>query len=132
MPFRCGRGSAKRMPLYSTGIGKAILAYSGEDELATVLASGLERRTPSTITDPIQLRTELQRIRMRGYSTDMEENEESVRCVAAPIFDHRLSVVGAISIAGPAFRFPEQRMGGPGHLCRWRCARGLEAPGVHG
>lgn len=100
----------ERMPLYSTGIGKAILAYAGEDELAVVLTNGLERRTPHTITDPTELRIELQRIRVRGYSTDMEENEESVRCVAAPIFDHRLSVVGAISIAGPVFRFPEQRM----------------------
>lgn len=100
----------ERMPLYSTGIGKAILAYAGEDELATVLTNGLEPRTSHTITDPTELRTELQRIRVRGYSTDMEENEESVRCVAAPIFDHRLSVVGAISIAGPVFRFPEQRM----------------------
>ena len=100
----------ERMPLYSTGIGKAILAYAGEDELATVLTNGLEPRTPHTITDPTELRTELQRVRVRGYSTDMEENEDSVRCVAAPIFDHRLSVVGAISIAGPVFRFPEQRM----------------------
>ena len=100
----------ERMPLYCTGIGKAILAYAGEDELATVLTNGLEPRTSHTITDPAELRIELQRIRVRGYSTDMEENEESVRCVAAPVFDHRLSVVGAISIAGPVFRFPEQRI----------------------
>lgn len=100
----------ERMPLYSTGIGKAILAFGGESEIATVLAAGLEARTPRTVTDDEQLRQELQRIRVRGYSTDMEENEEGVRCVAAPVFDHRLNVVGAISIAGPIFRFSEQRM----------------------
>jgi DNA-binding IclR family transcriptional regulator len=100
----------ERMPLYSTGIGKAILAFSGEAEVAEVIAAGLESRTPNTITDPPALRAELQRIRARGYSTDMEENEEGVRCVGAPIFDHRLSVVGAISIAGPVFRFTEARM----------------------
>ncbi len=100
----------ERMPLYSTGIGKAILAYSTEEEVAAVLASGLDRRTPHTITDPAELRSELERIRLRGYSTDMEENEDGVRCVGAPVFDHGLSVVGAISIAGPVFRFSEQRM----------------------
>jgi DNA-binding IclR family transcriptional regulator len=100
----------ERMPLYSTGIGKAILAFGGEDQLTTVLAAGLESRTKHTITDPAELRIELLRIRMRGYSTDTEENEEGVRCVAAPIFDHRLNVAGAISIAGPIFRFSDQRM----------------------
>lgn len=100
----------ERMPLYSTGIGKAILAYTTVAELDAVLAGGLARRTPNTITDPVELRHELERIRLRGYSTDMEENEDGVRCVGAPVFDHRLNVAGAISIAGPAFRFTEQRM----------------------
>jgi DNA-binding IclR family transcriptional regulator len=100
----------ERMPLYSTGIGKAILAFGGEAQLDTVLAAGLESRTKNTVTDPGELRNELQRIRMRCYSTDMEENEEGVRCVASPVFDHRLNVAGAISIAGPIFRFSEQRM----------------------
>jgi IclR family transcriptional regulator, KDG regulon repressor len=100
----------ERMPLYSTGIGKAILAFLSEAELAAVIAAGLERRAENTITDPVELRAEMQRIRARGYSTDLEENEEGVRCVAAPIFDHRMSIAGAISIAGPAFRFPDVRM----------------------
>lgn len=100
----------ERMPLHSTGIGKAILAFSGEAELAEVIAAGLERRTANTILDSEELRIEMQRIRVRGHSTDVEENEEGVRCVAAPIFDHRLSVVAAISIAGPVFRFTESRM----------------------
>jgi DNA-binding IclR family transcriptional regulator len=100
----------ERMPLYSTGLGKAILAYESEEQVAVVLASGLEARTPGTLIDPAGLRDELRRIRVRGYATDMEENEDGVRCVAAPVFDHRLSVAGAISIAGPAFRFSEERM----------------------
>ena len=100
----------ERMPLHSTGVGKAILAFLPEDELEAVLAGGLEQRTPGTIVTPEDLRNELQRIRLRGYSTDMEENELGVRCVGAPVFDHRLQVVGGISISGPIFRFSEQRM----------------------
>lgn len=100
----------ERMPLHSTGIGKAILAFSEEGDLAAVLAAPLEGRTPHTITVESELREELQRIRARGFSMDMEENEESIRCVGAPIFDHRLHVAGGISIAGPIFRFSEQRM----------------------
>jgi DNA-binding IclR family transcriptional regulator len=98
------------MPLHSTGIGKAILAYLSEERLELVLAGGLEQRTPGTIVTPEELRLELERIRLRGYSTDMEENEVGVRCVGAPIFDHSLRVVGGISIAGPVFRFTQQRV----------------------
>src|SRR5262249_56373714 len=57
-----------------------------------------------------ELRRELERIRVRGFSIDMEGNEEGVRCVAAPVFDHRLNIAGAISVAGPAFRFSEVRI----------------------
>jgi DNA-binding IclR family transcriptional regulator len=99
-----------RMPIHSTGLGKAILAGLPEKELEEMLAAGIQKRTPRTIVDPDELRADLQRTRMRGYSTDMEENEEGVRCVGAPVFDHSLRVVGAISVAGPIFRFSEQRM----------------------
>jgi len=75
-----------------------------------VLEARLEQRTVNVITDAGELRRELERIRVRAFSTDMEENEEGVRCVAAPVFDHRLNVAGAISIAGPAFRFSEVRI----------------------
>ena len=100
----------ERMPLHSTGIGKAILAFAGDAAVATVLEAGLEQRTANTITDTCDLRYELERIRARGFSIDMEENEEGVRCVAAPVFDHQMHVAGAISIAGPAFRFSEARI----------------------
>ena len=94
----------------TTGIGKAILAFAGDADVAKVLEAGLEQRTVNVITDAGELRRELERIRVRAFSTDMEENEEGVRCVAAPVFDHRLNVAGAISIAGPAFRFSEVRI----------------------
>ena len=100
----------ERMPLYSTGIGKAMLAFLPARDLEVVLAAGLELRTRATITEPDDLRNELQNIRLRGFSTDMEENEEGVRCVAAPIFDHNLNVAGGISIAGPVFRMTDERM----------------------
>lgn len=73
------------MPLHSTGIGKSLLAHMPEDRLEAVLRVGLERRTPSTITDPNALRRELARIRGQGYSVDEEENEANVRCVAAVV-----------------------------------------------
>lgn len=93
-----------RMPMYSTALGRSILAHSSEERVEDVLAEGLPRRTPSTITDARALRTNLELVRERGFAIDDEENEPGVRCVGAPIFDMGGSVVAAISVSGPSTR----------------------------
>ena len=100
MASRVGR----RVPLYRTGVGKAMLAFAGEPQVAAVLDAGLAAATAHTITEPAALRRELARVRQRGYSVDDQENEPDVRCVAAPLFDHEERVVGAVSVSGLASR----------------------------
>ncbi len=92
------------MPAYCTGIGKAILAFLELDQLEGALPPRLVARTPSTITRRTDLREDLERIRERGYSTDDIENEEGIRCVGAPVFDHSGEVSAGLSVAGPAWR----------------------------
>ena len=92
------------MPACSTGVGKAILAFLPPQELAAALPDVIERRTAQTITSRSKFLAELDRIRERGYSTDDLENEEGIRCVGAPIFDHQGLVCAAISVAGPEGR----------------------------
>ena len=58
----------------------------------------------STITEPSQLRTELEKVRKNGYAVDFEEQEEGVRCLAAPVFGPNGEVFAAMSISGPASR----------------------------
>jgi DNA-binding IclR family transcriptional regulator len=98
------------MPTYSTGIGKAILAFLSEEELERALPERLEARTAATITDRAALRRHLAEIRQRGYSTDDIENEEGIRCAGAPIFDHTGAACAGISVAGPASRVTPDRL----------------------
>jgi DNA-binding IclR family transcriptional regulator len=42
----------------------------------------------------------LDRVRHRGYAIDNIENEDGIRCVAAPIRDHTGEVVAAVSVSG--------------------------------
>lgn len=103
----------KTMPAYCTGIGKALLAFQGGDPVSVYEERGeLIKRMPNTISEPSALREEFASIRKRGYSTDMEENEEDVRCVAAPIMDPEAKVVGALSVSGPANRMPRDLLEG--------------------
>ncbi|WP_439676334.1 IclR family transcriptional regulator [Embleya sp. MST-111070] len=99
-----------RAPMYCTAVGKAMLAWLPEDVFAQVVEAGLPTVTTRTLTDPGLLRTELARIRNRGYSVDDRENEPEVRCVAAPIFDHNDVVVGALSVSGLTSRVTAARV----------------------
>jgi IclR family acetate operon transcriptional repressor len=90
---------------HSTGIGKAILAYSDPSEAENVVKRhGLPTRTPATLTTLEGLRAELVTVRERGYAIDNIENELGVRCVAVPIFNHQSNPIAAISVSGPADR----------------------------
>jgi DNA-binding IclR family transcriptional regulator len=103
-PYQMRSTIGMRLPLHCTAIGKAILAYLPDLELAELLsASKLTRNTQRTITSPQLLRDELRSVKQSGYAIDDEENEEGIRCVAAPVFGADGHVVGAISVAAPTF-----------------------------
>jgi DNA-binding IclR family transcriptional regulator len=95
-------------PSYCTGLGKALLAARDDDPVATLEQRGeLVPKTAYTIWEPDALRAELRTIRDRGYSLDLEEHEEGVRCIATTIRGADGQVLAALSIAGPADRMPE-------------------------
>lgn len=91
--------------MHSSGLGKAILASSELDFIQRYIANGLQRRTANTITTADGLWQEIERIRTAGYARDEEENEAGVRRVAAPVVDHDVRVVGALSVSGPLQQF---------------------------
>jgi len=97
--------------LHSTALGKAILAFLPPAERDHLLyaPAGLPARTERTITDPVHLRAELERVRERGIAEDHDENEVGARCLSAPLFDHRGVVVGAISVSAPNSRLDDAR-----------------------
>ena len=74
----------------------------------------LERRDTRQITSPDRLLVELDLIRRRGYAVDDMENEQDIRCVAAPVHDHTGAVTTAVSISGPAARVTRERVAGLG------------------
>ena len=89
-----------RLPAHCTATGKVFLAYGSPERLRQVFDAGLPRLTPRTIVMPGLLRQELARTLERGYGVNREEAEVGVSAVGAPVFDHRRSVIAAISITG--------------------------------
>lgn len=101
-------------PLHTTALGKVLLAHGVEAEVEAeveaMFAAGVEKRTANTITDLDEFRVSLGLIRERGFAVDDVENEEGIRCVAAPVFDHEGKAVASISVSGPEYRVPSERL----------------------
>ncbi|MGH3158922.1 MAG: IclR family transcriptional regulator [Streptosporangiaceae bacterium] len=97
--------TGRRVPVNCTSSGKVLLAYLPEPELQAVLvAAPLTALTPHTITDNERLRSELDRVRRKGWAEAVNEREVGVASVAAPVRDATGAVVAAVSIGVPLAR----------------------------
>lgn len=97
--------------LHATALGKSILSILPEALRESIIRQlDFEVRTPNTITEPAELRTQVEKVWTDGYSTDDEEWEEGLRCVAVPLLIEELNFYGGISCSGPTVRFTPQRI----------------------
>lgn len=103
-PIRAFFRPGTRSPIHASGIGKAILAQWRPDRVARLVARGLARFTPHTLTGATALAAELAETRMRGWALDNEERNPGMRCVAAAIFNEYGEPIAGISVSGPTVR----------------------------
>jgi DNA-binding IclR family transcriptional regulator len=106
----------RTVPWHATSTGKASLAFSDPAEVARLCGPRLERYTETTITDPDELRAELDLTRSRGYGTCRGEYESSAYGVSAPVLDPSGRPIAVLSIWGPASRVRETRFDALGVL----------------
>ncbi|MBE5252471.1 MAG: IclR family transcriptional regulator [Enterobacterales bacterium endosymbiont of Blomia tropicalis] len=99
-------------PVHCTSVGKAFLAWQPPGLIRKIIDDSLPQRTPFTLAEGPALEADLQRIRERGYSLDLQENELGVHCIGAPVRAANGQVFAAISVSGPAERLPLARLEG--------------------
>jgi IclR family acetate operon transcriptional repressor len=100
----------REMPIHAVSGGKVMMAHLPEERVDRILARGLTAFTERTVTDAEQLRKELEQIRRLGYGIAEEELEMGLSAAAAPVWSHEGEVVAIISISGPSFRLPRERL----------------------
>ena len=107
-----------RMVMARTGIGKAMLLDASVDEWRRLYEAGQGAGGKNPLwPDHQEPSWEQFEERMRnyvagGYAFDLEDNEPSIRCVAAPIRDASGQIVAAISIASTVPYMPHEKMSG--------------------
>lgn len=99
-----------RNPLYSTAIGKVLMAERAETDVRNILSNTeFLPSTAKTHSDIESLLTDLNKVKQLGYGVDDEEQEEGLRCLAAPIYDRLGNVIAGISLSFPTLRHTPEK-----------------------
>jgi DNA-binding IclR family transcriptional regulator len=98
----------ERHPLTSTGLGKALLLDDNQAHWRKLFGEDQASGSPAADYDRWLER-------MRGYvqagrTFDLQENEDMIRCVAAPVRDASGSIVAALSVSSAAQYMADDRM----------------------
>lgn len=103
-----GSRIGERQPVASTGLGKALAL-----DLTEARWRELYPRNEDGSVNTTQQAVWLERMRAyarAGHAFDLEENEDQIRCVAAPIRGVDGSIVAAISVSSAAQYMDDERM----------------------
>jgi IclR family acetate operon transcriptional repressor len=101
-----GQWVGRSVEYHCSANGKVFLAYGR----ATMPAQPLTRHTDQTVTDPTELRAELQKVRGEGFAHAVDELELGLAAVAVPVWGARGDVIAALSVSGPTLRMTPERI----------------------
>lgn len=105
---------------YDTALSASVqvfLAHAEADRAAQLLDSGEVVLPKYSAETRNQYLGRLEAVRSRGYAANYGETSSEEVGVAAPIFDHRGSVVACAMIAAPYYRVSEQQLHELGTAC---------------
>ncbi|GHK03926.1 IclR family transcriptional regulator [Streptomyces sp. Y2F8-2] len=103
-------------PLHATATGHAVLAHLPKSEVDEFTAGTLEGYGEETITDPVELRAELRRVKDRGYAVNHNQYLQGVCAIAAPVLDGDGVPLAAVAVSLPDARFEPGRLAELGRL----------------
>ena len=101
----------KSIPLYCSGVGKAILADMPDAKIESIWKqSFIQQLTEHTVTRFVDFMNLIEETRRTGYALDNEENEIGVRCIAVSLKGYNGKSTYAISISAPKDRMSDARI----------------------
>lgn len=95
-----------RVPLHSSSVGKAWLASLPIEEAIGIVGTlNFTTRTEHSIKDPKVLLKQLDDVREKGFSLDLEENELDICCYGVSVIGGDAKAIACISVSIPRYRF---------------------------
>lgn len=101
----------RRLDANSSGVGKALLAFSADgSSVQRFVGHPMARHNKNTISSPERLARELKKVRELGYAFEDEEGEIGFRCIGVPLYDSANCAIAAISVAGTTSQICNDRV----------------------
>jgi len=99
-----------RWPLYSTGMGRALLAFQDDPMVDAYLAGArVSAHTNATVTDRARLRRLIDEVRERGVAVTEGEHTPGAGAVAAPVVERNGRVRHVVGLGLPVERLGARR-----------------------
>ena len=98
--------TGERVAAHLVPSGLALLAGDDDATIEAYLRRPLEAATAMSITDPAIVRQRIEEAKQVGFIWAKEEFDSGISSVASAVWDRNGSVVAAIHLHGPAYRFP--------------------------
>jgi DNA-binding IclR family transcriptional regulator len=92
------------IPWHACALGKAIVAYLGEEDRAALVRHDLAPLTGRTVVDPERLHLVLTTVVHDGLAVEDQEAIVGEAEIAAAVFDHHGYPAGAVGVVGPVER----------------------------
>ena len=107
-PIRVISHIGKRLPVYCTALGKALICNWDRRDIERAFPEGFSPLTSKTLRSADALAAELEVVRSQGIARDNEEVSEHLQCLAVPL-KRRANVIAALSISLPSFRLTPEK-----------------------
>ena len=98
--------TGERAMIHSVPSGLVMMAEWPADRLDRLLSQPLDRSTSKTLVDAAQIRKRLVAVGEQGFAWGKEEFHDGINSVAAPVRDGSATIIAALHVHGPAYRFP--------------------------
>ncbi|QCW49618.1 IclR family transcriptional regulator [Nocardioides dongxiaopingii] len=107
-PLRMHSAVGRRLPAYSTSLGRAVLALLPVEERAAMIPDQISAITVNTTTDKDAVLAIIAEAEVQGYARESEESCLGVRCFGVALPFSR-NAVDALSVAVPISRLDNGR-----------------------
>lgn len=98
--------TGERTPMHVVASGLVFLAHTSAERVRAYAHAGLVAPTPRSVRTVAELQARLADVRDRDIAWTIDELQDGITAVAAPVRNRAGEVVAAIHCHGPSYRFP--------------------------
>lgn len=108
-PIKMMSSIGRNLPLYCTGLGRALLREYSESTIRNIYTKGLKKFTENTVSDVEKLLEIIKQEKENGFCEEIGEVTSDAQCIAVPIICNE-RVIAALGVSLPIIRASKEHI----------------------